>query len=38
MRLFIAVPIPNPAREQILALLGRLREGGWPVPEPSPSD
>jgi len=31
MRLFIAVPIPNPAREQILALLGRLREGGWPV-------
>jgi RNA 2',3'-cyclic 3'-phosphodiesterase len=31
MRLFIAVPIPNPAREQILSLLGRLREGGWPV-------
>ena len=31
MRLFAAVPISNPAREQILALLGRLREGGWPV-------
>jgi RNA 2',3'-cyclic 3'-phosphodiesterase len=31
MRLFVAVPIPTPARERILALLGRLREGGWPV-------
>jgi 2'-5' RNA ligase len=31
MRLFVAVPIPNPAREQILTLLARLREGGWPV-------
>jgi RNA 2',3'-cyclic 3'-phosphodiesterase len=31
MRLFAAVPIPNPAREQILTLLGRLREGSWPV-------
>jgi 2'-5' RNA ligase len=31
MRLFVAVPIPNPARDQILGLLGRLREGGWPV-------
>jgi 2'-5' RNA ligase len=31
MRLFVAVPIPHPAREQILSLLGRLREGGWPV-------
>jgi RNA 2',3'-cyclic 3'-phosphodiesterase len=31
MRLFAAVPIPHPAREQVLTLLGRLREGGWPV-------
>jgi 2'-5' RNA ligase len=31
MRLFVGVPIPNPAREQILTLLARLREGGWPV-------
>jgi 2'-5' RNA ligase len=31
MRLFAGVPIPEPAREQILSLLGRLREGGWPV-------
>lgn len=31
MRLFAAVPIPNPAREQIVSLLGRLRDGGWPV-------
>jgi RNA 2',3'-cyclic 3'-phosphodiesterase len=31
MRLFAAVPIPDPARKQILVLLGRLREGGWPV-------
>ncbi|HEU5305447.1 MAG TPA: RNA 2',3'-cyclic phosphodiesterase [Gemmatimonadales bacterium] len=31
MRLFAAVPVPDPAREQILKLLSRLREGGWPV-------
>lgn len=31
MRLFAAVPVPDPARQQILGLLGRLREGGWPV-------
>lgn len=31
MRLFAGMPIPDPAREQILGLLGRLREGGWPV-------
>jgi 2'-5' RNA ligase len=31
MRLFAAVPIPHPAREQILTLLGHLREGDWPV-------
>ena len=31
MRLFAAVPILDPAREQILKLLARLREGGWPV-------
>ncbi|HEY3013180.1 MAG TPA: RNA 2',3'-cyclic phosphodiesterase [Gemmatimonadales bacterium] len=31
MRLFAAVPIPEPAREQILKLLGHLRDGGWPV-------
>jgi RNA 2',3'-cyclic 3'-phosphodiesterase len=31
MRLFAAVPIPHPAREQVLTLLGHLREGGWPV-------
>ncbi len=31
MRLFAAVPIPEPAREQILKLLGKLREAGWPV-------
>ena len=31
MRLFAAVPIPHPAREQILTLLGQLREGDWPV-------
>ncbi|MFL5402703.1 MAG: RNA 2',3'-cyclic phosphodiesterase [Gemmatimonadales bacterium] len=31
MRLFVAVPIPHPAREQILKLLARLRDGGWPV-------
>ena len=31
MRLFAAVPIPSPARGQILTLLGKLRQGGWPV-------
>lgn len=31
MRLFAAVPIPPPAREQILELLGELRSGDWPV-------
>ena len=31
MRLFAAVPSPHPAREQILTLLGHLREGDWPV-------
>ena len=31
MRLFAAVPIPEPARGQILHLLGELREGNWPV-------
>jgi RNA 2',3'-cyclic 3'-phosphodiesterase len=31
MRLFAAVPIPRPAREQILELLGQLRKGDWPV-------
>ncbi|MGH7509890.1 MAG: RNA 2',3'-cyclic phosphodiesterase [Gemmatimonadales bacterium] len=31
MRLFAAVPVPDPAREQILGLLGKLREGAWPV-------
>jgi 2'-5' RNA ligase len=31
MRLFVAVPIPEPARGQILDLLGDLRKGDWPV-------
>jgi 2'-5' RNA ligase len=31
MRLFAAVPIPEPARGQVLKLLGDLRTGGWPV-------
>jgi 2'-5' RNA ligase len=31
MRLFVAVPIPEPARGQILDLLGHLRKGDWPV-------
>jgi RNA 2',3'-cyclic 3'-phosphodiesterase len=31
MRLFAAVPIPEPARGQILQLLGQLRNGDWPV-------
>lgn len=31
MRLFAAVPVSEPAREQILMLLGTLRGAGWPV-------
>lgn len=31
MRLFAAVPLADPAREQILNLLGRLRNASWPV-------
>jgi RNA 2',3'-cyclic 3'-phosphodiesterase len=31
MRLFAAVPIPDPARAQVLDLLADLRSGDWPV-------
>jgi len=31
MRLFAAVPVSDPAREQILRLLGKLRDAAWPV-------
>ena len=31
MRLFAAVPVTEPARHQILSLLAKLRETGWPV-------
>jgi RNA 2',3'-cyclic 3'-phosphodiesterase len=31
MRLFAALPIPDPAREEIAALLARLRASDWPV-------
>ena len=31
MRLFAAVPIPEPARGEIARLLARLREPGWPL-------
>jgi 2'-5' RNA ligase len=31
MRLFAAVPLADPARGQILGLLGKLRNAGWPV-------
>ncbi|HJR16290.1 MAG TPA: RNA 2',3'-cyclic phosphodiesterase [Gemmatimonadales bacterium] len=31
MRLFVAIPVPDPARGQILRLLGQLRSAGWPV-------
>jgi 2'-5' RNA ligase len=31
MRLFAGVPISDPARSQILGLLGKLRATGWPV-------
>jgi RNA 2',3'-cyclic 3'-phosphodiesterase len=31
MRLFAALPIAEPAREEIAKLLGHLRETGWPL-------
>jgi 2'-5' RNA ligase len=31
MRLFAGIPIVDDARREIIALLGRLREGEWPV-------
>lgn len=31
MRLFAAIPITEPARSEVVALLGRLRDAGWPV-------
>ncbi len=31
MRLFVAVPVPDPAREEILKLLKQLRSASWPV-------
>ena len=31
MRLFVAVPVTDPARDQILKLLGQLRSASWPV-------
>ena len=31
MRLFAAVPIPEPGRGEIARLLARLREVGWPL-------
>jgi RNA 2',3'-cyclic 3'-phosphodiesterase len=31
MRLFAAIPIVEPARSEVVALLGRLRATGWPV-------
>jgi RNA 2',3'-cyclic 3'-phosphodiesterase len=31
MRLFAAVPIPDPARSQIMGLLARFRASEWPV-------
>jgi len=31
MRLFAAVPIPEPARGEVAKLLVRLREPGWPL-------
>jgi 2'-5' RNA ligase len=31
MRLFAGIPIVDDARREIIALLGRLREGDWPV-------
>ena len=31
MRLFAGIPVVDAARREVLALLGRLREGDWPV-------
>jgi 2'-5' RNA ligase len=31
MRLFAAVPVAEPARAEVLGVLGRLRASGWPV-------
>ena len=31
MRLFVALPIPDPASQEIAALLARLRASDWPV-------
>jgi 2'-5' RNA ligase len=31
MRLFIAVPLPDPAAQRVTSLLGELRERNWPV-------
>ena len=31
MRLFAAIPVTEPARSEVLALLERLRQTGWPV-------
>ena len=31
MRLFAALPIPDPAREEVAALLAQLRASDWPV-------
>lgn len=31
MRLFVAMPVADPARGQILKLLSQLRSAGWPV-------
>jgi len=31
MRLFVAIPVSDPAREQALKLLGQLRSASWPV-------
>ncbi len=31
MRLFVAIPVTEPARSEVLALLERLRQTGWPV-------
>jgi RNA 2',3'-cyclic 3'-phosphodiesterase len=31
MRLFVAIPVAEPARSEVLGLLERLRQTGWPV-------
>ncbi|HUR95576.1 MAG TPA: RNA 2',3'-cyclic phosphodiesterase [Gemmatimonadales bacterium] len=31
MRLFVGIPIVDEARRELVALLGRLRDSGWPV-------